>query len=49
MMAAAASKWTCAYCTGKGPLQNLSDHLANPAEINFTTNGVSLPLPYMQP
>lgn len=36
--------------TGKGPIDNLVDHLANPAAINFTTNGVSLPgIPYMQP
>ena len=35
---------------GKGPVDNLIDHLANPAAINFTTNGVSLPgIPYMQP
>lgn len=37
-------------CAGKGPIDNLVDHLANPAAINFTTNGVSLPgIPYMQP
>lgn len=37
-------------CAGKGPVDNLFDHLANPAAINFTTNGVSLPgIPYMQP
>ena len=37
-------------CAGKGPIDNLIDHLANPAAINFTTNGVSLPgIPYMQP
>jgi light-harvesting complex I chlorophyll a/b binding protein 5 len=29
--------------TGKGPLENLSQHLSNPALYNFTTNGVSLP------
>ena len=35
---------------GKGPIDNLVDLLANPAAINFTTNGVSLPgIPYMQP
>lgn len=42
--------WACVYSAGKGPIDNLIDHLANPAAINFTTNGVSLPgIPYMQP
>jgi len=40
----------CYACAGKGPIDNLIDHLANPAAINFTTNGVSLPgIPFMQP
>lgn len=40
----------CGIHAGKGPVDNLIDHLANPAAINFTTNGVSLPgIPYMQP
>lgn len=29
--------------TGKGPIQNLSDHLASPYTTTFATNGVSVP------
>lgn len=29
--------------TGKGPIDNLSAHLADPGHVNFITNGVSLP------
>eukprot|EP00892_Ulva_mutabilis_P004848 jgi/Ulvmu1/2735/UM014_0192.1 len=31
--------------TGKGPIDNLFDHMANPGMVNFATNGVSLPRP----
>eukprot|EP00210_Caulerpa_lentillifera_P001920 g1846.t1 len=34
----------CQYAaTGKGPIDNLFDHLADPYHTTFTTNGVSLP------
>ena len=29
--------------TGKGPLDNLIDHISDPSHINVATNGVSLP------
>lgn len=32
-----------AYATGKGPVDNLAEHLAAPWSVNFCTNNVSLP------
>lgn len=31
------------FATGKGPIDNLADHLANPTGVTFATNGVSVP------
>lgn len=31
------------YATGKGPIDNLLDHVANPLQVTFASNGVSLP------
>lgn len=31
------------FATGKGPVQNLVDHIADPTGVTFATNGVSLP------
>ena len=30
--------------TGKGPIDNLVDHIANPTAVTFATNGVSVPV-----
>jgi len=35
--------WAQYYATGKGPIDNLFDHLADPYHNVFTNNGVSLP------
>lgn len=35
--------WAQYAATGKGPIQNLADHLADPYHTTFTTNGVSVP------
>ena len=31
--------------TGKGPMDNLFEHMSSPGAINFATNGVSIPHP----
>ncbi|KAF8055753.1 PF20 [Scenedesmus sp. PABB004] len=35
--------WAQYAATGKGPIQNLADHLADPYHTTFTTNGISVP------
>lgn len=35
--------WAQYAATGKGPIENLQDHLADPYHVTFATNGVSVP------
>lgn len=35
--------WAQYAATGKGPIDNLFDHIADPGHVNFATNGVSVP------
>jgi len=42
-MVAALGFFSQYAATGKGPVQNLIDHLANPTGVTAATNGVSVP------
>jgi len=42
-MVAQLGFWSQYAATGKGPIQNLADHLADPTHVTFATNGVSVP------
>jgi light-harvesting complex I chlorophyll a/b binding protein 5 len=42
-MVAMLGFWSQYLATGKGPITNLLDHLADPYHVTFTTNGVSVP------
>ena len=42
-MLAFIGMWGQHAATGKGVLEALSEHLADPGNVNFATNGVSLP------
>jgi hypothetical protein len=42
-MVAALGFFSQYAATGKGPVQNLFDHVANPTAVTAATNGVSVP------
>eukprot|EP00209_Acetabularia_acetabulum_P001221 EC096109.1.p1 GENE.EC096109.1~~EC096109.1.p1 ORF type:complete len:179 (+),score=35.24 EC096109.1:3-539(+) len=42
-MVAMVGFWAQYAATGKGPIDNLFDHIADPGHVTFATNGVSLP------
>ena len=42
-MVAIVGFWAQYAATGKGPITNLVEHLADPYHVTFATNGVSIP------
>eukprot|EP01026_Neomeris_dumetosa_P067361 TRINITY_DN656_c0_g1_i16.p1 TRINITY_DN656_c0_g1~~TRINITY_DN656_c0_g1_i16.p1 ORF type:complete len:248 (+),score=41.24 TRINITY_DN656_c0_g1_i16:115-858(+) len=42
-MVAMVGFWAQYAATGKGPIDNLFEHIADPGHVTFSTNGISLP------